>query len=57
MRRNEEYVGKVMMMDVVGRRSKGRPKRRLVDSVNVDLNQKGLSEEKTQKRVAWRQLV
>ena len=55
MRRNEEYVGKVMMIDVVGRRRKGRPK--WIDGVNVDLKQKGLSEEKTQKRVAWRQLV
>ena len=29
-------------MDVEGRRKKGRPKRRWMDSVNVDLREKGL---------------
>ena len=44
MRRDEEYVGKrVMRMDVEGRRRKGRPKQRWMDSVNVDLREKGLS--------------
>ena len=44
MRRYEEYVGKtVMRMDVEGRRRKGRPKRRWMDSENMDLGEKGQS--------------
>ena len=46
MRRDEEYVGKrVMVMDLAGRRRKGRPKPRWMDRVNVNLREKGLSEE------------
>ena len=45
MRRNEEYIGTgVMRTDVEGRRRKGIPRRRWMDSVNVDLREKGLSE-------------
>ena len=45
MRMHEEYVGKrVMRMNVEGRR-KRRPKLGLMDSVNVDLREKGLSGE------------
>ena len=46
-----------MKMDVEGRRRKGRPKQRWMDSVNVDLREKGLSGKETQNRVMWRQLV
>ena len=58
MRIDEDYVRKrVMRIDVEGRRRKGRPKRKWVDSVNVDLREKGLSGEQTQNRTVWRQLV
>ena len=58
MRRDEEYVGKrVIRMDVEGRRRKGGPKQRWMDSVNVDLREKGLSGEETQNCAVWRQLV
>ena len=44
MRRAEEYVGKrLVRMDVEGKRRKGRPKQKWVDSVNVNLRVKGLS--------------
>ena len=57
MRMGEEYVGKiVMMMDVEGRR-KGRPKRRWMDRVNVNLREKGLPSEETQNQQVWGQLV
>ena len=57
MGRDEEYVEKkVVRTDVEGRRRKGRPKRRWMDSVNVDLREKELSGE-TQNTAAWRQLV
>ena len=38
-------------------RRKGRPKRRWMDSGNVDLREKGLSGEETQNRAMWVQLV
>ena len=50
MRRDEEYVGKVMRMDVERRRRKDRVKRRLMDNVNVNLREKVLSAEETQNR-------
>ena len=40
-----------------GRRRKGRPKRRWMDRVNVDLRENGLSGEETHNRAVWRQLV
>ena len=39
------------------RRRKGRPKRRWMDDVNVDLRKTGLSCEETHNRAVWRQLV
>ena len=47
----------MMMMDVYGRRTKGRPERRLMDSVSVDSREKGLSGEEKENRNVWRQLV
>ena len=58
MRRDEEYVGERMMkMDVDVMTRKGRPKRRWMYSVNMDVREKGLSGEKTQNRTVWRQRV
>ena len=45
-------------MDVEGGgRRKGRPKRREMESVNVDLREKGLSGEEVQNWAEWRKLV
>ena len=58
MRRYQEHVGKrVMRIDVQGRRRKGRPKQRWIDSVNVDWRERRMSGEETQNRAVWRQLV
>ena len=56
MRREEEYVGKVMRVDVDGRR-RGRLKWRWMDSVKVDLREMGLSGEETHNRALSRKLV
>ena len=56
--REEEYVGKEMMvMEVPGKRRKGRPKPWWLDSIRNDLSEKELSEEEAQDRAKWRRLI
>ena len=44
-RREDEYEGKrVMGMEVPGKRRRGRPKRRWLDSIRNDLSETGLSD-------------
>ena len=53
-----EYVGKRMMvMEVPGKRSRGRPKRRWLDNINNDLAERELSGEEAQDRVQCRRLI
>ena len=43
-RREDEYVGKrVMVMEVPGKRRRGRPKRRWLDNIENDLSERELS--------------
>ena len=58
LRREDEYVGKrVMGMEVPGKRRRGRPKRRWLDSIRNDLSEKELSGEDAQDRPRWRRLT
>ena len=51
LRREDEYVGKrVMAMEVPGKRRRGRPKRRWLDSIRNDLSERELSREDAQDR-------
>ena len=46
-----------MGMEVPGKRRRGRPKRRWLDSIRNDLSERGLSEEDAQDRPRWRRLT
>ena len=55
MRREERYTGRrAMEMKVQGRRKRGRPKRKWLDSVRGDIKEKGLL---VCDRATWRHIV
>ena len=54
LRREDEYV---MAMEVPGKRRRGRPKRRWLDSIGNDMSEKELSREDAQDRARWRHLI
>ncbi|XP_051814292.1 serine/threonine-protein kinase NLK isoform X2 [Acanthochromis polyacanthus] len=57
-RRESEYIGRRMLsFPLPGRRPRGRPKRRFMDVVRVDMKVVGVGEEDAEDRVRWRQLI
>ena len=51
LRREDEYLGKrVVAMEVPGKRRRGRPNRRLLDSIMNDLSERALAGEAAQDR-------
>ena len=59
MRREEHYIyvgRRVMVMKVQGRRKRGRPKRRWLDKVKDDINEKGLSADEVYDRATCRHM-
>ena len=58
LRREDEYVSKrVMVIEVPGKRRRGRPKRRWLDNIKNDLSERELSGEEAQDRVQWRHTI
>ena len=58
LRRQDEYVAKsVMVMEVPGKRRRGRPKQRWLDNIKNDLSERELLGEEAQDRVQWRRLI
>ena len=58
LRREDEYVGKrLMAMEVPGKRRRGRPKRRWLDSINNDWSERDLAGEDAQDRAKRRCVI
>ena len=57
-RRNCEYISRRMLrLELPGRRSRGRPKRRFMDVVREDMKLVGVREEDAEDRVRWRHMI
>ena len=58
MRRDQEYVGRKMMeMELLGKRRRGRPKRRFLDAVKEDMREVGVKETDVEDRKMWRMMI
>uniref|UniRef100_A0A8C4NFF6 ribonuclease H n=1 Tax=Eptatretus burgeri TaxID=7764 RepID=A0A8C4NFF6_EPTBU len=57
-RREAEYIGRRMLkMEPPGRRRRGRPKKRFMDTVRVDMRVVGVSMEDVEGRSKWRRFI
>ena len=57
-REEDEYVDKrVMVMEVPGKRRRGKTKQRWLDNIKNDLSERELSGEEAQDRIQWRHLI
>ncbi|KAF3697499.1 hypothetical protein EXN66_Car013179 [Channa argus] len=57
-RRNCEYISRRMLrLELPGRRSRGRAKRRFMDVVREDMKLVGVREEDAEDRVRWRHMI
>ena len=58
MRRDQEYVGRKMMeMELLGKRRRGRPKRRFLDVIKEDMKEVGVKEMDIEDRKMWRMMI
>ena len=58
MRRDQEYVRRKMMkMELLAKRRRGRPKRRFVDVIKEDMGEVGAKETDVEDRKVWRMII
>ena len=58
MRRDQEYVGRKMMeMELLTKRRRGRPKRRFLDVVKEDMGEVCVKETDVEDRKMWRMMI
>ena len=58
MRRDQEYVGRrVIEMELLGKRKRGRPKGRFLDVVKDDMGKVGAREKDIENRTLWRNII
>ena len=58
MRRDQEYVGrKIIEMELLGKRKRGRPKRRFLNLAKEDVGKVGAKETDVEDRTVWRQII
>ena len=58
MRRDQDYVERrVMEMELLGKRKRGRPKRRFLDVVKEDMGEVGAREKEIENRTLWRNII
>ena len=58
MRRDQGYVGtKMMEMELLGKRKRGRPKRRFLDIVKEGMGEVGAKETDVENRTVWRKII
>ena len=58
MRRDQEYVGrKIIEMELLGKRKRGRPKKRFLDVVKEDMGEVGARETDVKNRTVWRKMI
>ena len=57
MRKDQEYVGRRLLeMEVPGRRRRGRPKKRWMECITADMEEKDLAVEDVEDRGHWKRL-
>ncbi len=57
VRREESYVGRRVRNLPIGRRKRGRPKRRWEDCIQEDMRAVGVTEEQAADRLKWKKLI
>ena len=58
MRSDKEYVGRKMMeMELLGKRKRGRPKKRFLDVVKEEIGEVGAKKTDVEDRTVWRMMI